>query len=185
MGCCFRTQIASFISLLPDALDCQALVVALTWRRCALSMILFAEPSSLTCRASQAMLGCSTTGVRGLFRGRRSLCLSRHLSQAVTARTLVVVESPAKAKKIGTFLGPDYVVLASYGHVRDLVPKAGSVDPRADFSMLWESRVQAQKRIRDISSALAASESLILATDADREGEAISWHLLDMLKVYP
>ena len=97
---------------------------------------------------------------------------------------LVIVESPAKAKTIEKYLGGDYKVLASYGHVRDLPPKDGSVRPDEDFAMDWE--VYADKRNRDqvkaISDAAKKADRLILATDPDREGEAISWHVLELLK---
>src|SRR5438445_6538257 len=95
---------------------------------------------------------------------------------------VVVVESPAKAKTINKYLGPGYQVLASFGHVRDLPPKDGSVDPDADFHMIWEVDPKAQKRLSDIAAALKGANKLILATDPDREGEAISWHVLEVLK---
>jgi DNA topoisomerase-1 len=95
---------------------------------------------------------------------------------------LVLVESPAKAKTINKYLGKDYEVLASFGHVRDLPPKSGSVDPDANFRMLWEIDPKAQKRLNDIARALKGADKLILATDPDREGEAISWHVLQVLK---
>jgi DNA topoisomerase-1 len=95
---------------------------------------------------------------------------------------LVVVESPAKAKTINKYLGPGYEVLASFGHVRDLPAKSGSVDPDADFRMIWEVDAKAQKRLNDIARAAKGAEKLILATDPDREGEAISWHVLEVLK---
>src|SRR5512144_1249802 len=95
---------------------------------------------------------------------------------------VVVVESPAKAKTINKYLGPGYQVLASFGHVRDLPPKDGSVDPNADFHMIWEVDPKAQKRLSDIAAALKDANKLILATDPDREGEAISWHVLEVLK---
>ena len=94
---------------------------------------------------------------------------------------LVIVESPAKAKTINKYLGPDYQVLASYGHVRDLPSKNGSVDPEQDFAMLWEIDGKSQKRLSDITSAVRQADRLILATDPDREGEAISWHVLEVL----
>ncbi|MEO7221875.1 MAG: DNA topoisomerase, partial [Devosia sp.] len=94
---------------------------------------------------------------------------------------LVVVESPAKAKTINKYLGKDYEVLASYGHVRDLPAKDGSVLPDEDFAMSWEVDVQSRKRLADIGNALKNADELILATDPDREGEAISWHVLDVL----
>ncbi len=94
---------------------------------------------------------------------------------------VVVVESPAKAKTINGYLGPDYTVLASYGHVRDLPPKDGSVDPDRDFEMLWEIAADSKKHVKAIADALAKDNALILATDPDREGEAISWHLQEAL----
>src|SRR6185312_10461496 len=95
---------------------------------------------------------------------------------------LVIVESPAKAKTINKYLGPGYEVLASYGHVRDLPPKDGSVAPDDDFKMIWQVDSRAQPRINEIAKALKGADKLILATDPDREGEAISWHLLEILK---
>ena len=95
---------------------------------------------------------------------------------------LVLVESPAKAKTINKYLGRDYEVMASFGHVRDLPPKSGSVDPNANFRMLWEIDPKAQKRLNDIARAVKGADKLILATDPDREGEAISWHVLQVLK---
>ena len=94
---------------------------------------------------------------------------------------LVIVESPAKAKTIEKYLGKDYKVLASFGHIRDLPSKNGSVDPENDFEMTWAVDTQSKKRVKDIETALQNSDKLILATDPDREGEAISWHLLDVL----
>ncbi len=95
---------------------------------------------------------------------------------------VVVVESPAKAKTINKYLGPDYTVLASYGHVRDLPAKDGSVRPDDDFAMDWEVDAKAAKRLADIAQALKGASGLILATDPDREGEAISWHVLEVLR---
>ncbi|HET7847605.1 MAG TPA: DNA topoisomerase, partial [Pseudolabrys sp.] len=95
---------------------------------------------------------------------------------------IVVVESPAKAKTINKYLGPGYEVLASFGHVRDLPAKDGSVDPDRDFRMVWEVDDKSQKRLNDIARALRGADKLILATDPDREGEAISWHVLEVLK---
>jgi DNA topoisomerase-1 len=94
---------------------------------------------------------------------------------------VVVVESPAKAKTINKYLGSDYTVLASYGHVRDLPAKDGSVDPEQDFGMTWEVAPESKKHVRAIAEALKSDDSLILATDPDREGEAISWHLKEAL----
>ena len=95
---------------------------------------------------------------------------------------VVVVESPAKAKTINRYLGPGYTVLASFGHVRDLPPKDGSVRPDEDFAMSWEVDAKSSKRLSDIANALKGADRLILATDPDREGEAISWHVLEDLK---
>jgi DNA topoisomerase-1 len=95
---------------------------------------------------------------------------------------VVVVESPAKAKTINKYLGKGYEVMASFGHVRDLPPKSGSVDPEHDFRMLWEVDPKAAKRLNDIAKAVKDADKLILATDPDREGEAISWHVLQILK---
>ncbi|HXX05064.1 MAG TPA: type I DNA topoisomerase [Xanthobacteraceae bacterium] len=95
---------------------------------------------------------------------------------------LVVVESPAKAKTINKYLGRGYEVLASFGHVRDLPAKNGSVDPDDNFRMIWEVDAKAQKRLNDIARAAKDADKLILATDPDREGEAISWHVLEVLK---
>lgn len=95
---------------------------------------------------------------------------------------VVVVESPAKAKTINKYLGDDYTVLASYGHVRDLPPKDGSVDPENDFEMKWEVASTSTKHVRAIADALKDDGELVLATDPDREGEAISWHLLEALQ---
>ena len=95
---------------------------------------------------------------------------------------LVVVESPAKAKTINKYLGDSYKVLASYGHVRDLPSKEGVVDPDKDFKMDWAITSDSRKRIREISDATSQAEKLILATDPDREGEAISWHIYEILK---
>lgn len=94
---------------------------------------------------------------------------------------VVVVESPAKAKTINAYLGNDYTVLASYGHVRDLPPKDGSVDTEQDFDMLWEVASDSKKHVKAIADALKDDNALILATDPDREGEAISWHLQEAL----
>lgn len=95
---------------------------------------------------------------------------------------VVVVESPAKAKTIEKYLGGNYRVLASFGHVRDLPPKDGSVDPADDFAMKWEVAADSKKHLKAIKDALKDDPTLILATDPDREGEAISWHLLEALQ---
>jgi len=95
---------------------------------------------------------------------------------------LVIVESPAKAKTIEKYLGKDFKVLASYGHVRDLPPKDGSVRPDEDFAMDWELYRDKQKRFKEISDAAKGADRLVLATDPDREGEAISWHVQELLR---
>ncbi|MXW87158.1 MAG: type I DNA topoisomerase [Boseongicola sp. SB0667_bin_21] len=95
---------------------------------------------------------------------------------------VVVVESPAKAKTIENFLGKDYTVLASFGHVRDLAEKEGSVNPDHNFAMKWEVPARARRHIKAIADALQKDKALILATDPDREGEAISWHLEEALR---
>src|SRR5437879_9095810 len=95
---------------------------------------------------------------------------------------IVIVESPAKAKTINKYLGASYEVLASSGHVRDLPAKNGSVDPDANFQMIWEVDPKAAGRLNDIAKALKGADRLILATDPDREGEAISWHVLEVMR---
>ena len=95
---------------------------------------------------------------------------------------VVVVESPAKAKTINKYLGRGYEVLASFGHIRDLPAKDGSVDPEQDFRMIWEVESRGAKRVSEIAKAVKGAEKLILATDPDREGEAISWHVVEALK---
>ena len=94
---------------------------------------------------------------------------------------LLVVESPAKAKTINKYLGSDYEVVASFGHIRDLPAKDGSVDPEQDFAMKWEIEGRGAKQVSEIVKALKGADKLILATDPDREGEAISWHVLEAL----
>jgi DNA topoisomerase-1 len=95
---------------------------------------------------------------------------------------VVIVESPAKAKTINKYLGPDYKVVASYGHVRDLPAKDGSVLPDDDFSMSWEVDGKSEKHVKEIAAAVRGADRLFLATDPDREGEAISWHIREVLK---
>ena len=95
---------------------------------------------------------------------------------------VVIVESPAKAKTINRYLGDGYHVLASYGHIRDLPPKDGSVRPDENFAMDWEVASSSQKHLKEIVEALKGADGLVLATDPDREGEAISWHVLDELQ---
>lgn len=98
------------------------------------------------------------------------------------SHNLVIVESPAKAKTIEKYLGKDFQVYASYGHVRDLVPKEGAVDPEHDFAMKYEIIDRNQKHVQTIAAAAKKADALYLATDPDREGEAISWHLYEILK---
>ena len=97
------------------------------------------------------------------------------------AKNLVVVESPAKAKTLNKYLGKDFAILASYGHVRDLVPKEGAVDPAHDFAMRYQIIDKNSKHVDAICQALREADTLYLATDPDREGEAISWHLFELL----
>src|SRR6478736_4951234 len=97
-------------------------------------------------------------------------------------KNLVIVESPAKAKTIKKYLGKDFEVMASYGHVRDLVPKEGAVDPTRNFEMRWELIDKNRKHVDAISRALRKADALYLSTDPDREGEAISWHLFQLLR---
>lgn len=98
------------------------------------------------------------------------------------SKHLLIVESPAKAKTLHRYLGKDYQILASYGHVRDLVPKNGAVDPDDDFAMNYETIARNAKYVNTIASALKDADDLLLATDPDREGEAISWHLYRLLE---
>ena len=97
------------------------------------------------------------------------------------SQNVVIVESPSKAKTINKYLGQDYKVVASYGHIRDLPSKNGSVDPSNNFSMIWELDEKGQKRVKDIVSQSKGAKNLFLATDPDREGEAISWHIQQIL----
>src|SRR5476649_2153053 len=98
------------------------------------------------------------------------------------AKNLLIVESPAKAKTINKYLGKDFQVLASYGHVRDLRPKEGAVDTENDFAMAYEVIEKNEKHVEAITKAAAKAEALYLATDLDREGEAISWHIAEILR---
>ena len=98
------------------------------------------------------------------------------------SKNLVIVESPAKAKTISKYLGKDFAVLASYGHVRDLVPKEGAVDTENGFAMNYQLIERNEKHVNAIIRALKKADALYLATDPDREGEAISWHLVELLK---
>ena len=98
------------------------------------------------------------------------------------AKNLLIVESPAKAKTINKYLGKDFIVLASYGHVRDLVPKEGAVDPAADFAMRYDLIEKNEKHVTAIAKAAKGADAVYLATDPDREGEAISWHIAEILR---
>src|SRR5436305_12606794 len=98
------------------------------------------------------------------------------------AHNLIIVESPAKAKTIKKYLGKDFMVLASYGHVRDLVPKEGAVDTGNGFAMRYETIDKNEKHVEAIAKAAKSATSLFLATDPDREGEAISWHVAEILR---
>ncbi|TXL13515.1 DNA topoisomerase I, partial [Methylococcaceae bacterium HT3] len=98
------------------------------------------------------------------------------------SKNLIIVESPAKSKTIEKYLGKDFQVLASYGHLRDLIPKEGAVDPENDFAMKYQVQERNQRHVQAITKALKGADTLYLATDPDREGEAISWHLLELLK---
>ncbi len=98
------------------------------------------------------------------------------------SKNLIIVESPAKSKTIEKYLGKDFQVLASYGHLRDLIPKEGAVDPENDFAMKFQVQERNQRHVQAITKALKSADTLYLATDPDREGEAISWHLLELLK---
>ena len=95
---------------------------------------------------------------------------------------LLLDESPAKAKTINKYLGKDFTVLASYGHVRDLVPKEGAVDPDHDFAMSYALIDKNEKHVEAIAKAAKGADDIFLATDPDREGEAISWHIAEILK---
>src|ERR1700735_712616 len=100
--------------------------------------------------------------------------MPENIFESKASMQLVLVESPAKAKTINKYLGRDYEVMASFGHVRDLPPKSGSVDPDHDFRMLWEIDPKAAKRLNDIARAVKDADKLILATDPDRAGETLS-----------
>jgi DNA topoisomerase-1 len=98
------------------------------------------------------------------------------------SQKIVIVESPAKAKTINKYLGSDFTVLASYGHIRDLPPKDGSVRPDEDFAMEWQLGERADKPVSEITKAVKGAEAVYLASDPDREGEAIAWHILEVLR---
>src|SRR5437868_5787219 len=98
------------------------------------------------------------------------------------AAKLLIVESPSKAKTLKKYLGKGFEILASYGHVRDLVPKTGAVDPDDDFRMEYELIARNAKHVDSIAKAVKEADNILLATDPDREGEAIAWHLAEILK---
>ena len=98
------------------------------------------------------------------------------------ALNLLIVESPSKAKTLKKYLGKDFEILASYGHVRDLVPKTGAVDPEDNFRMTYELIERNTKHVDAIARAVKNADTVLLATDPDREGEAIAWHLSEILK---
>ncbi|HRA24375.1 MAG TPA: toprim domain-containing protein, partial [Usitatibacteraceae bacterium] len=98
------------------------------------------------------------------------------------ASNLLIVESPSKAKTLKKYLGGDFEILASYGHVRDLVPKTGAVDPDDDFRMKYEIIDRNAKHVEAIARAVKDADTVLLATDPDREGEAIAWHLSEILR---
>ena len=98
------------------------------------------------------------------------------------SKNLVIVESPAKSKTIKKYLGKDFDVMASYGHVRDLVPKEGAVDTEHDFAMKYQLIERNARHVDSIVKAMKKADALYLATDPDREGEAISWHLCELLQ---
>ena len=100
----------------------------------------------------------------------------------MSGSNLVIVESPAKAKTINKYLGPDFTVLASFGHIRDLPPKDGSVRPEEDFAMSWELGDRSKRHVDEISRAIRGVDHVFLATDPDREGEAIAWHVQEVLR---
>src|SRR6202167_4937700 len=95
---------------------------------------------------------------------------------------VLIVESPGKVKAINKYLGSNYKVLASFGHIRDLPSKDGSVNSDDDFAMTWDVDARAQSKIKDIACAMKGADKVILATDPDREGQPISWHILEVLK---
>src|SRR6204780_1426123 len=124
--------------------------------------------------SSGSKIGCQTRMRAGRIEPRSAA--------ARMSENLVIVESPAKARTIKKYLGKDFEVLASYGHVRDLVPKEGAVDPEHDFAMQYQELEKSARHVDAISRALRKAKALYLATDPDREGEAIAWHLHEILK---
>ena len=98
------------------------------------------------------------------------------------SRNVVIVESPAKAKTIKKYLGKDFDVIASFGHVRDLPSKDGSVDPENGFAMIWEKDARGKKHLQEITKLVKGADCIYLASDPDREGEAIAWHVIDAIR---
>lgn len=120
-----------------------------------------------------------------LYTGKSFICIvtiEGDTEEGLTFMNVLIVESPAKARTINKYLGNDFKVVASMGHIRDLPSKDGSVDVDHDFKMLWESDARSEKNIREIEKAVKGAKALYLAPDPDREGEAIAWHVLDVLK---
>lgn len=114
----------------------------------------------------------------------RALAQAPKRRTVAAASTLIVVESPAKARKIEGFLGDSYVVAPSYGHVRQLPPQPGAVDPKRNFKMDWQVLPRKQAVLEGLYRSAQRSERVLLASDPDREGEAIAWHLAQLLKVH-
>src|SRR5229473_6874036 len=136
------------------------------------------------CRHIAARIGTCRPGRTS---PRQSRFLELRILRAPAPRSngfmkVVVVESPAKAKTINKYLGRDYKVVASYGHVRDLPAKDGSVRPDDDFDLSWEVDGRSEKHVKAMAEAVRGADRLFLATDPDREGEAISWHINEVLK---
>src|SRR5690606_30143777 len=141
----------------------------------------FRDAGRLTGKPS---LGEHLTGVyvRARTRGDCPARVRPHANEEPMAKNLLIVESPAKAKTINKYLGKDFDVLASYGHIRDLVAKEGAVDPDNGFAMRYEVDGDSEKRVDAIAKAAAKASALYLATDLDREGESISWHIVEVLR---
>src|SRR3990167_1810669 len=123
-----------------------------------------------------------TTLIRCWLRSFLRQHIPRNYINSRMATNLLIVESPAKAKTLKKYLGKDFEVLASYGHVRDLVPKTGAVDPDNSFAMKYETIARNSKHVDAITRAAADADNILLAPDPDREGEAIAWHISELLK---
>jgi len=124
----------------------------------------------------------ATGSGRNFIASPRVLAAVAEPAAAQKTKTVLLVESPTKAKKIQKYLGDDFKVIASYGHVRDLASKQGSVKPDEDFEMIWSSSQRGMQQVKETRSALEHADRLLLATDPDREGEAIAWHVLELLR---